>query len=213
MSDKNDYQYRAITKLETAQGNPLSLRYIRDMERNINNYRAKVGCHKLISDMWPIDSPMTSFTDESGVFGNVGPTDELVRMIFAPRYVPDGYNYMLVQSNHIRTDGGGTTTWRLHATGSLYVGSSASFSGSGYTYAAPNTVSNALFDEDLFKLTQTHEWVTNSGSNVIEIGVFDCSVRDNNNKVWFILTSQNSTDSTFSSLWNLDVTPLTEDIS
>jgi hypothetical protein len=218
MSDR-DYQYRAVSNLETKQGQPLTVRFIRDMERNINNYKSRVGCHKLISDMWPADGEMTSFQATSGALpGSLQPTQEMVKMLFAPRYVPDGYSHMLVQSNTVRTAGSGTTIWRLRAVTALYRDDNSGYSLTTYpspatTYSDANSIADIFFDATYFDALDTCTIATtNSGSDVRVNEIFECTVRDDLQRVWFILTSQNDDDTTFSRMWNLDVTPLTENL-
>lgn len=220
MSDRNDYQYRAVTKTESSAENGLSVRFIRDFEKNINNYRAKVGCHKLISDMYPSDSPMTSFrisTDALGTGNSPEATDEHVKMIYAPRYVPAIYNHMLVQCNGMRTGGTGSTIWRLRAVSKLYgSGKAAWYGGSGFDpdddYSDDNSISDCEFFTSNFDSIETCQWTINQDYNMVFDETFSCTIRDNTSRVWFILTSQNSDDTTFSALWNLDVTPIVEDI-
>jgi hypothetical protein len=211
MSDLNDFQYRAISKTETAQGNPLSIRFFRDFARNINNYRAKVGCHKLISDMYPSDSPLTSFNGTADT--------ELVQMFYAPRFVPNGSNYALVQVNHVRKSAAGSTIWKLYATDRLY----RKLNSDDVFVAYPVTTETYKYSLSCIKwelqtatLTSTDfvaTWTTDSGSNEMINAVMNINNRDDKGNVWFILTSENDATDTESVLFSVDVTPLTEDIS
>lgn len=220
MSTLNEKQYRAISYNEVKYNKPLTVRIVRDNATNLNNYKAHVGNHKLISDIWASNSSMNSWMHYYGGVGFMGidPTSELIKQIYAPRYMSPGYSRLLIQSLHQRYAGAGSTTWRLYAVkeflGSIFHEKSVYYwplhSDGGYriTYISSAAQLDIRHDSNDFSGYQMHSWTTNSGSNVMESGIFNCTTSDASGDICFILTAQNSDYTTLSRLLTLDVTPL-----
>jgi hypothetical protein len=227
MSTLNEKQYRAVSYDEVAYNKPLTVRIAQDTARNINNFKAHVGNHKLINDIWPIEEGMNSWMHfyNMGGFGGIMPTSELIRQLYPPMYVSPGYTRMLVQSVHQRYVGSGSTTWRLYAVdsflGSLFserdIHSWPAHSDGGARTAYNWIIAYVLsghgqvdirFDSNDFPGYAMHSWVTSSDSYAMESNVFNCSVRDPDGDIYFILTCQNSDLTTLSRLLTLDVTPM-----
>ena len=82
-------QYRPVSTLETAQGDALSIRAIRDIADGINNYKACVGNHPIISEMFVAGS--------NRVLNNAVASYPTAVAIWAPRYFPHGYTRFTVQ--------------------------------------------------------------------------------------------------------------------
>lgn len=218
MSTLNEKQYRAVSFNEVRYNKPLTVRFLHDTSRNLNNYKAHVGNHKLISDIWPIDEAINSWMYKY-LPGDVSKTDELIKQIYAPRYVSPGYSRMLVQSIHQRYSGSGNTIWRLYAIDIFY---GCLFSERNLKkwprhsdgtrrlgHSAVRLIQEDIhFDTADFSGYQVHEWTTSSDSSALESNIFNCTVRDPKDDIYFVLTGQNSTADTLSRLLTLDVTPM-----
>jgi hypothetical protein len=222
MSTLNEKQYRAVSYNEVAYNKPLTVRILQDTAKNLNNYKAHVGNHKLISDIWPIEESINSwmyFYDSVG-YGDIYPTSELMKQIYPPIYVSPGYSRILVQSVHQRYAGSGSTTWKLYAVDKFY---GSLFSSRnifdwpnhsdgdqriGYLIVGGSGQQDIRFDTADFPGYQMHTWTTSSDSYALEKNIFNCTVRDPNGDIYFILTGQNSDSTTLSRLLTLDVTPM-----
>ena len=221
MSTLNEKQYRPISYNEVAYNKPLTVRIVQDTARNINNYKAHVGNHKIISDIWPIGEGMNSWTQfyASGGYEGITPMSEVIRQVYPPMYVSPGYPRMLIQSVHQRYAGSGSTTWRLYAVdrffGNLYNKRSVfswpdhsdGDSRFGYFIFGSGQI-DMRFDTNDFPGYRMHSWVTSSDSYDMEKDVFNCDVRDPSGDIYFIMTCQNSDLTTLSRLITLDVTPM-----
>ena len=214
MSDENDKQYRPIAITETGYQNSLSVRFFKDMARNVNNFKDKFA-HKLVADNWPIENDMqsentvTAITDEGMDWSY-----ETIRMVYAPRFVPDGYTRLLVQSLHHRTTGAGNTTWRLRVVDRFYNSIIGAGRASFFTKGAmggPQWITTgsawAEFDTSVYSVLSTASWVSDSGTVSLASNIIDTDFRNRRGEYFMVLTSQNSTITTISRLFNLDVTP------
>lgn len=201
MSTLTEKQYRPIAYRRVGEYAPLTVAIANQAARNINNFKGQVGVDKIISESWSIGCEMTSLP--------VYPTwhtAEYIRMPFCPAFVPQGYTRMLVQSVHQRVTGAGSTTWRLYVLNELVgINDPVSLIGvDDFIFPIPYLWMTHidLVDYDI------HSWSSSSDSYALESSIFDCGIRDNNNRVWMVLTSENSDDTTSSRLMTLDVTPL-----
>jgi hypothetical protein len=209
MSTSNDKQYRPVSTIETGQGNPLTVRYVRDLADAANNAKAKVFNHKLISAVWPVDAPL-----HSRVGGSNPPIDysslyvlEQIIVPFAPRYISPGYTKLCVQSIHARLAGTGTTTWRLRAIHKLW-GELPDSWGLAKTLSSNYWGSTTLAAQGITYTPEYCEWDSDSSSNIQTCTTFDYEIRDDTNRVWLLLTAENSDADTYSHLYTLDVTPM-----
>jgi len=203
-----DRQYRPVTTLETSQGSPYTPRYAVDLAEAINNYKA-VQSHKVISSLWPTNDLGGDawLTSESSTPSQDAVGEEIVIHAFAPRYIAPGYDKMIVQAIHRLLAGAGETTWRLRALHKAW------YSETIYDAGGILDGSLALYNSaNLARLGITYvveyaEWETSTGVFEVALETFDCSTRNADNLVYFLLTAENSTDTTLSQMITLDVTP------
>lgn len=175
-----DYdQYRSITNYETLADDPLSVRVLRDFASNINNYCRYVALFKVLGNPC---IPAWESHDNT--------TDERVIAIYAPRHVPQGYNYWTVAYGHYRSAGSGSTTWRLYQSRSLYV-------------------ADGIMDTDrLSSGYQSLSWTTNSAAHDIPAADRTMEIkRGDKGLCYFVLTAENSDTGTRSKLTTLDAWP------
>jgi len=127
--------YQAPSTLETSYGDGMSVRFVHDMAANINAYCRYVGgAMPLVSDMYPenITSPDTSVTDETAI------------LMFAKRFVPDGFTKLAWFLGHYRSAGSNNITWTLYSAKKLYRGPEtfdSSYLAAGYGSATITTSS------------------------------------------------------------------------
>jgi len=173
-------QHRVLTTRETSAKDPLSVRFCIDAERNLNNYKGHVGAHKIISE-WGV--PADKWISADSV------TTETVVHVFAPRYIPDGYQRLWWTLCGVRTTGAGSTVFRLYSSPVQYKGPAA-FDDS-YLFQGWSV-------DDLTIDSATHQAPT---SDDLEI------MRNASDDTWLILTAANSNNTTRARVCNLDVTP------
>lgn len=203
MTIANDKQYRPLSIIETGYQNALTVRYYRDMNSNLANFKAKASNHKIVQENWSEGCEM-----ESWVIGTLtfDADEEFLKMPYAPRYVPDGYSRLLVQSMHVRIAGSGETTWRLRVCRRF--NNNMSKNNRFNHFGTLNTHSWVVFDPSHYPEVRTAEWTTNSDTVSLSSVIVTSDIRDRRTQLQLFLTSQNSDDTTISKLFSLDVTPL-----
>lgn len=207
MTEYNDKQYRPLSILETGYQNALTVRFYRDMNSNLLNFKSKCSNHKLVQENWSEGCDMES----SALTGGNLETEELIKMPYAPRYLPNGYTRLLVQSIHVRTAGTGETTWRLRVIRQFNQDTveNCQVVYSSYLDVADKVIlSNTVFDPSHYPEVRTAEWISDSSSLIYSVSIAKSIVRTRRSTINLILTSQNSDDTTQSKLYSLDVTPL-----
>ena len=148
----------------------------------IVNAKAFALNHKRWSYCWPAGAKLSTAAG----------TGEKVIMVFAPRYLPEGYNLLRVTVGHERFAGTGTTTWRLYATKFVYHGAT--------------TIQSSFLaaDYDAEDIAET-----SSDTHAISYTEALKAVREGNTgDCYLVLTANNSDGTTRSRLTTLDVTPM-----
>ena len=172
-------QYRPVSTAEVAVDAPLTVRMIRDFASAIQNYISYVGNHKLITQ---ICIPHWA--------SHLGTTEERVIHCWAPRFVPTGYKYLTLFAGHYRAAGSGTTTWRIYST--------------YWFYRGPIAMDTA----ELIPGYSVTYWDTDSGTHAIHKSEHTLRIRKGFNIFnHFILTAENSDNTTQSKLTTIDVWP------
>lgn len=199
-------QYRPISILETGAQNPLTVRYYRDMISNIINFKGHVCNHKVIQENWSEGNEMESWTSALGIGDTPDWDEELIRMVYAPRYVPDGYTRFIVHSMHLRTIGTGSTTWRLYF---LKQFNDMRDENLRYgTWGTLNTNQWVVYEPTHHPEARKVEWITNSNTMSLSVEIAKQTIRDRRTQMQFVLTSQNDEQHMKSNLYSLDVTPI-----
>jgi hypothetical protein len=175
-------QYRPASTRETAALDGLSVRFMRDAETALNNYKAYVGAGKIVSE-WAI--PSTKFLSPGSS------TQEQVIAVWAPRRIPDGYTRIFWQICGSRRSGSSSTTWRLYSSPIQYRGP--------LVMAASSYLSQGYGVDDLT--------ISSSSNEIVQSGDLEIA-RDVYDDTWLILTAANGDASTQSGLITIDVTPV-----
>jgi hypothetical protein len=188
MPDYSKYnrQYKAIPACMTNSGSPLSVRVIRTMTDNLNNYFLRVGNHKIIGQ--PCVPEWKS---------HLGTTENRVILPFTWRSVPKGYLTCLMILHHYRVAGAGSVTWRMYCSGIQYVGH----------VTMDTTMLSA--DYAATAITSDSQYLKRS---VAEINVRRGVMGDCQNASWFTLTAQASDDSTQAAITSIDLFPWEPDL-
>jgi hypothetical protein len=180
MAGESNYQYRPTPVIGT--GDPVTVGDLLTMARNVNNTKAFGVVHKMRSQpFWP------------WVYSADSHTDELVTLVMAPVFIPEGFETIRWTLGHKRTGGGSTVAWKLYCTDHLYIGPQ-----------------NAI-DTDKLGPDYTSDTLTTNQDNWFpEHGLLDI-VRDEATGLSFLLlTSQNGDGSTRGAINALDATPRIE---
>lgn len=172
-------QYRPVTTQETAAYASLSVGAMRETCAAVNNTKGYVTNHKThMLSFFPLFYPTIDGTNNG------------VQMVFAPRYVPDGYDKAVWWLGH-QAVGGGTYdyTWTLRCTSRLYNGPDIYDSG----FMAGNASSSSI--------------VSTSATHGISHALIDL-VRDHRGLCWFVLTGVTASGTGDSKLTSLDIQPV-----
>jgi len=173
-------QYSPVTARETNLDDGLSYRAIRDISEALNNYERYCAPGKLISELL---IPMVTSEDTAVVTENIA-------LMFAGRYLHDGYNKLRFNVGCERIAGSGDVTIRLRCT--------------EYPYRAPKIV-----DTTYLSLGATVASMTCS-SDTHDVKTATLSLPSGLNgtvrpKYYFLLTMQNASGSR-AQVSSLDVT-------
>jgi len=173
-------QYRPISTSETAIDDGVSVRAINHLADSINNYNRWVGRFPLMAvPCFPEwDSPDNT-------------TDERVVWVGAYREIPDGFDRLVLSACHYGKAGmpSGTTTWRLYCSSHDYIG-------------------DVIFD--VTQISQDYDsisWVTDVTTYVIEVDRALVIVRGPKDRIYLVLTAENSDNSTRAALKSLSIWP------
>lgn len=179
-------QYRPISSPETATDDALSVRFLRDMADNYNNFCMYVGNHKVIAQPCVPEWQSHNAT-----------TDERVIVPFTWRNVPDGHTTFLWILKHYRFAGGNDITWRLYCSANFYTGPlnmDTNYLATGYSSASVTTSSN-------YHKRSTDASLTIVRGSIAAIdGIFhDCC--------FFTLTAENADVSSRAAITAIDLWP------
>lgn len=173
-------QYRAVSTRETQNLDALSVRAIWDIANNLNNTKGNVQNFCIRSEIYP-----------PGCFVSLlGDTNEKVRRIFAPVFLPRGYSTFYVTVGHYRSAGTGTTAWKLYASGNLYQGSTT------------------IDTTKLLRGYDSVSWSTSSGTHAIAKSGTLRAVMSTSGLVWLLITADNSDGATVSNITSFAVWPV-----
>lgn len=78
-------QYQPISNAETCANAALSIRFVRDLDNNLNNMKRYALNSKVRCDMWTAESAYCTTQSPAGL-------SELVTEMYCPVDIPDGYN-------------------------------------------------------------------------------------------------------------------------
>lgn len=160
-------QYRPVSNCETDAGDGLSIASLHEMAAAINNLKYNVIRHKARSQVW--------FPHRAGP--DSGTITETLVVLFAPIWLPDGYNYIEWWLGHYLV-GGTSTRWTLYLASNLYNGPDGPFD---TTYLA--------------QPYNTAQMSSTSTSHVVTKGTNIAIVRDKAELTWPLMTALNSTSS------------------
>ena len=187
MSDTYEQQYNPISNVETEDGNPLTVRYFRDLADGVNNFKQAFPI-KLVSH---IDGYVAG--TYTPIIHNELTLNTYVVVPFGKFYVPSGYNKFLIQVGHRKISGASEVHWYFYFMDGLYRTGTASLSGlSNFQYAVSDVI---VSEDEEYIITET---------------TISTSIRDANNCIWIMLVADPQNDSTLAGIQTLDITCLVE---
>lgn len=176
-------QYYLMDPRFTEANVSLSISMVRSMEGAVDNYTKYVGNHKIVGQPCV---PEWASHDST--------TEERVIMPFSYRNVPDGFLDFIVVLHHYRTQGTGTTDWRVYCARKPYSGPVVM---DPVALGAFRKVCTIQTSESDLRRSATTLRITRgrAGSDPVAS--------------WLVLTAENSDSSTRSALTSIDVWPYT----
>ncbi len=179
MSSIANAQWRPVTRAETATDDAMSVRVWSDMADSHNNAKHHALVNPLRDD---ICFPPWTSRDNT--------ITQHVIAIFAPVYVPDGYNRIRWHINHRRIAGTSTIVWRMKTHQGLYIGDQI-------TYEPTKLIGSS----------HNNSITTNQNTWEPEWNTMQIEPTEQDSTVWIMITAQNGDTPTRGEFCGLKIIP------